>query len=177
MSKTSAVSQTELDDILHTVREDNEEHQRIPYPSSVPLSQSDLDVLLGGGAPSTTVTAPKPPAAPSETAPQSKQTAPAAESDDAAAARAAKIAERKARTAEMLARVNASSPKRVSVIYGSTLRKGGELSALRLGDNLVLDRVLEAAADILVDGKPFARGILGYSDGTASVRITELLSQ
>lgn len=164
MSKNSAVSQTELDDILHTVREDNEEHQRIPYPSSVPLSQSDLDVLLGGGAPSTTVTA-------------SKQTAPAAEPDDAAAARAAKIAERKARTAEMLARVNASSPKRVSVIYGSTLRKGGELSALRLGDNLVLDRVLEAAADILVDGKPFARGILGYSDGTASVRITELLSQ
>ena len=155
-----ALSQAELDDILHNVRKDNDEHEHVSYPAGVSLSQSDLDALLGGDAVSTVV---KPQQKPAE-APQG-----------ADAARAAKIAERKARAAEMLARVNAGSPKRVSVVYGSTLRKGDEISALRPGDTIALDRAAEAAADILVDGKLFARGILETADGSASVRLTELV--
>lgn len=162
MAEDIALSQNELDKILSSVLKDNDELMRKPDTPGVSLSQSDLDKLLGGGASSTTVVKPQ---------------GAAAGADDADAARAAKIAERKARAAEMLARANASSPKRISVLYGSTLKKGDEIKSLHLGDIIELDRAETAAADILVDGKLYGRGILKTANGKSTVMLTELLPQ
>lgn len=154
--------QEELDKILNDVRKDNTENE--PAPVGVALPQSALDDILGEDASSTVVK------------PQPEEAKTYATPEEAEAARAAKIAARKARTAELLARVNANSPKRISVIYGSALLKGSELSALKPEDTLTLDRGEETAADILVDGKQFGRGIITYADGKASVKITEIFA-
>ncbi len=201
MADSIALSQEELDRVLCNVRSDNSERENKPVSSGIALSQAELDRLFGNSSASTGSEKKPAPAEPqprvadslqSQSAPnvqaqamQDDSTASGVQTGavgqesaleaDAAAARAAKIAERKARAAEMLARVNASSPKRISVIYGSTLRKGDEISALAAGDTIVLDRALTETAEIQVDGKPFAYGVLGNANGNAAIKITRLL--
>ncbi|MCR5724364.1 MAG: FliM/FliN family flagellar motor C-terminal domain-containing protein [Treponema sp.] len=185
MADGIALSQDELNRVLNNIRNDNSERENKPVSSGISLSQADLDRLFGSGSSSTVSTGSASPekAAPAATPAAGTGTPPAsgdAQASDSAsaatdAARAAKIAERKARAAEMLARVNASSPKRITVIYGSTLRKGEELAGLAPGDMLELDRVMEEAAEIQVDGKPFAYGYLGKVNGNAAVKITRIL--
>ena len=195
MAEGVALTQDELDRILNNVRNDNTERESKPVSSGIALSQADLDRLFGGGSSAPAATKAPEPASPAPAgagqpaaaaAPLASEpaqatagvpggNAAAAGSADADAARAAKIAERKARAAEMLARVNASSPKRITVVYGSTLRRGSEISALAAGDLLELDRSPEEAAEIQVDGKPFAYGRPGVVNGRTAIKITRII--
>ena len=50
----------------------------------------------------------------------------------------------------------------------------GELLAAREGTVLVLDRLVEQAVDLLVEGQVVARGELVAVDGSFAVRLTEL---
>lgn len=171
MANGVSLSQDELDRVLNNIRHDNSERESKPVSSGIALSQADLDKLFGAGATATVISKPHEAPAKEDQAPVSEP----APADNADALRAAKIAERKARAAEMLARVNASSPKRITVIYGSVLRKGDEISALQAGTMLELDRAMEENAEIQVDGKPFAYGKIGSTNGKAAVKITRLL--
>ncbi len=168
-----SLSQDELDKVLNSVRKDKAELEKAFTASSAALSQEELDRLLGGGATSTTKTAPEEPKVERRDPISLGAISSATQSDQEN--HAAKIAERKARTAELLAKVNAASPKRISVIYGSAMRKGDAVSQIKTGDSIVLDRFPEDVADILLDGKLFARGKLTVEDGHAAVKITEVL--
>ena len=137
--------------VLDTVRGDKAERALSPEEEAgVTLSQTELERLFGSGA----VQMPVPPAAGGD--------------------RAAKIAERQARAAAVLAQANASSPRRLSVVYGSILCTGAELAAYKAGSVLELDRASGAPAEILVDGKPFGRGVIGSKDGKTAVRLVEV---
>jgi flagellar motor switch protein FliN/FliY len=98
------------------------------------------------------------------------------ESQDTDSERARKIAERKARSAAILAQANASSPKRITVIYGSTVKKSAEMDQLKEDSVIELDRASDEIVEILADGKPFAMGKLEVSNGKASVRIVRMIT-
>lgn len=147
-----SLSQDELNRVLSEVRKDNDEHEKNPDPVAVSLSPTELERLMVGGA------------LPAD--------ASQAEKD---AARAAKIEERKRRMAEVLAQANASSPKRISVVYGTATRRGWEIEKLRAGDSILLDRIVPEYAEILVDGKLFARGAIEDKDGHAAIKIVQIV--
>ena len=169
---TVALSQDELDKVLNNIRNDNAENGKAFSAPSAAVSQAELDRLLGGG--STKTTKPDPAnTEPHRREPISMGVITGVQSSEAD--HAAKIAERKARAAELLAKVNAASPKRLSVVYGTVMRKGEAISQIKAGDSIMLDRLTEDVADILLDGKPFARGKLTTEDGYAAVRVTEIL--
>ena len=98
-------------------------------------------------------------------------------SEDAAKVRAAKIAARKARAAALIAEANATSPRRITVVYGSILKKQKEVDSFTKGTVIQLDRQPVEAAEILVDGKLFAKGKLSSQNGHASVQITEIVKK
>ncbi|MBP5438414.1 MAG: FliM/FliN family flagellar motor switch protein [Treponema sp.] len=98
-------------------------------------------------------------------------------SEDDAKARAAKIAARKARAAALIAQANATSPRRITVVYGSILKKQKEVDSFTKGTVIQLDRQPIESAEILVDGKLFAKGKLSSQNGHASVQITEIVKK
>ncbi len=167
-----SISQDELNKVLNNIRKDNDEHEKIPDSSGIALSQSELEKLFGASS----SFAPKSEASPPQAATPPAEKDPQLQTDaEREAAREAKIAERKARTAALLAQANASSPKRISVVYGTATRRGHELEKLQPGDTIQLDRIVPEYADIMVDGKLFARGSIQDQDGHASVTITQIL--
>ena len=162
MSSENAINltQDEIDRVLNNVRHDNEENDA-PAAQEISLSQAELDALFGGNTKATYVKDSEVPAVSDEV--------------PAPADKAAKIAARKAKTAALLAKVNASSPKRVSVVYGTMLGAEEQLHDLAAGSFLELDRLSTDSADIFIDGKLFAHGRLGSLNGHAAVRITEIM--
>lgn len=158
MEDCISLSQDDLNRVLSNVRKDNDEHEKNPAPDAVSLSQGELERLLAGGSSS----AEKPAAADVSQA----------EKD---AARAAKIEERRKRAAALIDQANASSPKRISVVYGTATRRGWEIEKLRVGDSILLDRIVHEYADILVDGTLFARGAIENKDGHATVKIMQIV--
>ncbi|MBQ7159704.1 MAG: FliM/FliN family flagellar motor switch protein [Treponema sp.] len=165
-----SISQDDLNKVLSNIRKDNDEHEKIPDSSGVSLSQSELEKLFGGSS----AFASKP--AEPQTPPEQPHTDPQLQTDaEREAARAAKIAERKARAAAILAQANASSPKRISVVYGTATRRGWEIDKLKQGDTIQLDRIVPEYADIMIDGKLFARGIIQDQNGHASVTIMQIV--
>lgn len=163
MADGISLSQDELNRVLNNVRKDNNEHEKAPKSSGVALSQDELEKLFGGAAAS----GPKP----ADTGAEQSQ----AEKD---AARAAKIEERKRHAAELLAQANASSPKRISVLYGTATKRGREIDEFKEGDWITLDRIAPEYVDILVDGKLYARGIPTYKkDQYAAVQIVQIVKE
>ena len=165
-----SLSQDELNNVLNNIRKDNDERDKIPDSSSVSLSQADLERLFGSSS-SLAPKTPEPAATSAESEPQLQTDA------EREAARAAKIAERKARAAALLAEANANSPKRISVVYGTATRRGNEIEKLQQGDTIQLDRIVPEYADIMVDGKLFARGIIQDKNGHASVTIAHIVKE
>ncbi len=108
---------------------------------------------------------------------QATQKVETATPEDAAKVRAAKIAARKARAAALLAEANATSPRRITVVYGSILKKQKEVDSFTKGTVIQLDRQPIESAEILVDGKLFAKGKLSSQNGHASVQITEIVKK
>jgi len=162
-----SLSQDELNKVLSNIRKDNDEHEKIPDSSGISLSQADLEKLFGSSSSASQKTSPEPAATESD---------PHLQTDaEREAARAAKIAERKAHAAALLAEANANSPKRISVVYGTATRRGKEIEGLQPGDTIQLDRIVPEYADIMVDGKLFARGIIQEQSGHASVTIAQIL--
>ena len=150
-----SLSQSDLDNVLNAVRADNRQNESSP---TVSVSQGELEKLFGSDAPAE-------PLSPSSS-----------ESQDTDSERARKIAERKARSAAILAQANASSPKRITVIYGSTVKKSAEMDQLKEDSVIELDRASDEIVEILADGKPFAMGKLEVSNGKASVRIVRMIT-
>ena len=169
MVDSLSLSQDELNRVLNNIRTDNDEHEKIPASSGVSLSQADLEKLFGNSSKSTLNSAEKT----ADSAVNAEQTA---EESSAEAIRAAKIAERKRHAAELLAQANADSPKRISVVYGTATRRGHEIEKFAVGDTICLDRIVSEYADILVDGKLFARGAIAEKDGQTSVTITQIVT-
>lgn len=151
-----SLSQDELNRVLSDVRKDNVEHEKNPAPDAVSVSPSELERLLVGGS----------------SVAEKSAAAVQAEKD---AARAAKIEERRKRAAALIEQANASSPKRISVVYGTATRRGWEIKQLRVGDSVMLDRIVHEYADILVDGTLFARGAIESKDGHATVKIMQIV--
>lgn len=153
-----SLSQDELNRVLSDVRKDNVEHEKNPAPDAVSVSPSELERLLVGGS--------------SVAEKSAAADALQAEKD---AARAAKIEERRKRAAALIEQANASSPKRISVVYGTATRRGWEIEQLCVGDSVMLDRIVHEYADILVDGTLFARGAIESKDGHATVKIMQIV--
>lgn len=150
--------------VFDNVKEDNAKNEKLETPQGLALSQSELDKLFSHKSESTSA------AASSQTPPK-----PALSSEEAAAIRARKIAERKARAAQLLAQANAGSPKRITVVYGTCLKTGAEVEKLQTGEFIQLTRPIEEAAKVYVDGKLFASGILAQNNGKACVQLTEIV--
>ncbi len=169
-----SISQDELNKVLNNIRKDNDEREKIPDSPGIALSQSELEKLFGSSqslAPKSDSTA----GGNSGTSSVTEKETELQSDTERDAAREAKIAERKARAAAILAQANASSPKRISVVYGTATRRGHEVEKLQPGDTIQLDRIIPEYADILVDGKLFARGIIKDQNGHASVTIAQLV--
>ena len=149
-----SLSQDDINLVLSIVRTENDAHNKEDALLGVGLSQSDLDQLFTA-KPATVVQE-----EPRQLTPEEK--------------RAAKIAERKARAAALLAKVNAESPRRVHAVYGSTLLSGNRISDLAPGDTLDFERSRDNLVDILVDDKVIARGLMEARDGHCSVKLTEV---
>ena len=192
-----ALSQEEIDKVLTLVREDNEENDSACPTPGVAITQDELERLFSGpsipfkfpgsqntsedtdtstGTTATLRTAEASPGTTNTSDGTNMSDAPEAPSEPTGEdTRAARIAERKARMAEMLAQANASSPKRISVVYGTALKTGAELDKAKEGSVLELDRLSTELAEIFVDGKLYARGKLGTSkDGHAAIKITQI---
>ena len=152
---SSLLSKEEMGLVLKKVQKDNAEFEHTHQTRGVALSQSELDDLLSSGLPVVTAVKPVP--------------------VDIDAARAAKIAERKARSAQLLAAVNAKNPKRISVVYGTATVQSSRIDEFKAGDKILLDRIANTPADVLVDGKLFAKGTIQIHGGHAAVKITELV--
>lgn len=120
--------------------------------SGLAITQEELDRLLSRGI----------------------QPAPAPESESKGA-RNAKVAARRARAADLAAQISAQQKHHITVIYGTASLSQEELDALKRGDSIRLDRKTDAAAEILVDGKPFAKGSLSSDGKNASVTLTRRL--
>lgn len=149
------LSKEEMSLVLRKVQKDNAEFEHAHQTDGVALSQSELDGLFSRGLPVVTAVKPVP--------------------MDIDAARAAKIAQRKERAAKLLAEANASNPRRISVVYGAVTVQNGRLSDFKAGDRIDLDRMADTPADILVDGRLFAKGTIQIHGGHAAVRIVELV--
>lgn len=63
---------------------------------------------------------------------------------------------------------------KVTAVLGSAEMSVGELSALKDGSQIKLDRAAGAAVDILLEGQVVARGQLVAVDDNFGVRITEV---
>lgn len=120
--------------------------------AGISLSQAELDKLLA----------------------KKTAAAPAPKKEDS---RNAKLAARRAQAAELAAQISAQQKHYVTVIYGSATLSQEALSALKRGDSIRLDRKADASADILVDGKLFAKGSLESDGKTVSVKLTKRKSE
>lgn len=157
----NVITQGELDRILtvfSNVHKDNDENEKGETPADLSLSQVEVDTVFAKGVRSAPVAG--------------KQDL---SKEDAAQIRARKIAARKAHSALILAQVNAGSPRRVQVSYGSCLKKNSELEKLKEGDSILLDRKVGEDVNVFIDGRPFAKGVLTETNGVASVKLTKLV--
>lgn len=167
-----ALTQDEIDRVLNAVRTDNKENSAASEDTGVALTQDELEKLFSGSGTSNPAPAQETPAEVKAEASLAQEPAQTSSAEE----KAAKIAERKARMEAMLAQANASSPKRISVIYGSTLKTGAELNSAKEGTTIALDRLTDDLAEIFVDGKLYARGKLcSTPEGNAAVKITQIL--
>lgn len=191
-----SLSQEELNRVLKGVRKDNAQNAEIIIgQSSAAISQAELDLVLGGGTISTVVKsapAPEPKNTPVElSVPISMPVSPspavsvepstplstAANQDTKNMTMEEKIAARKARMEALLAQVNAQSPKRVSVVYGSMLSTGDKISKYEKGTIIELDREYGSDVDVLCDGKLIAKGKILGDRKQAAVEITFMIEQ
>lgn len=161
------ISQDELSRMLtvfSNVHKDNDENERGTPPANMILSQVEVDTVFEKGVR-------KPPKADGDgiIKPATGQNM-----DEAAQIRAMKIAARKAHSAQILAQVNACSPKRIQVSYGSCLKKNIDIEKLKEGDVVELDRKISEEVKVFVDGRLFAKGVLGEKAGVATVKLTNL---
>lgn len=166
------LTQEEIDRVMNNVRADTLEQENVtPLTDGISLSQSELDALFGKNTKSTYInTAAQEKAAPADRAPEpEKQPV-----EKTPQNHAAKIAARRAQAAALLAKVNASSPKRVQVVYGTTLYDDEKIDALAPGSLIELDRLSTDSADVYVDGKLVAKGRLGSIRDHAGIKITEI---
>lgn len=160
----NVITQGELDRILtvfSNVHKDNDENEKGETPADLSLSQVEVDTVFAKGVRS----------APNAVAACRQDLS----KEDAAQIRARKIAARKAHSALILAQVNAGSPRRVQVSYGSCLKKNSELEKLKEGDSILLDRKVGEDVNVFIDGRPFAKGVLTETNGVASVKLTKLV--
>ncbi len=154
MQEINSELQEEIDKVLTTVRSDKKERALSDEEEkSVTLSQSELEKIL-------------------ESVPLKVENLKAPEESKEEVEQKAKIAERQAQPAAMFAEANAHSPKRISVIYGSLLCDEEKFSSIKEGTVLDLDRAAGEVADILVDGKLYAKGMIGAKNGKTAVKIT-----
>ena len=162
---TIKLSQEEINNVLTGVRKDNSQNEHNFNAQNVALSQSELDKIFAAGA--------SPVKANNTVAVNNTQDSAKLQAEQEAR-RAAKIAERRARTAKLLASVNAASPKRIAVVYGSTLIKPEVLQSIQAGDTVPIDKSNPDSVDILVDGKLYAKGTI--NEETKTVRVTAIIN-
>lgn len=153
--KQDTITKDELSRMLtvfSNVHKDNDENERGTPPANMVLSQVEVDSVFEKGV----------------------KEPPKAGEENAAQIRARKIAARKAHSAQILAQVNACSPKRIQVSYGSCLKKSMDIEKIKEGDVVALDRKMSEEVKVFVDGRLFAKGVLGEEAGVATVKITNL---
>lgn len=166
--KQDTITKDELSRLLtvfSNVHKDNDDNEKGPPPANMILSQVEVDSVFEKG-----LKAPREAAGDGIIRPAVTEAGKA----DAAQIRAQKIAARKAHSAQILAQVNACSPKRLQVSYGSCLKKSIDIDKLKEGDVVELDRKMSEEVKVFVDGKLFAKGVLGEKTGVATVKITNL---
>ncbi len=151
--------------VFSNVHKDNDENEKGTPPANMVLSQVEVDTVFEKG-----VKGPPKEDGDGLIKPAVTGTGKA----DAAQLRAQKIAARKAHSAQILAQVNACSPKRIQVSYGSCLKKSIDIDKLKEGDVVELDRKMSEEVKVFVDGRLFAKGMLGEKDGVATVKLTNL---
>lgn len=185
MEEGISLSQAELDKVLNGVRSDNEKNEEhVTGQNAVALSQAELDNLFGNSHSTmrkVEETVPEedsgnevvPEEPKSESVSEPSQNAPV--SDMSQMTTEEKIAARKARMEAMLKAVNSQSPKRISVVYGSTLSTGAEIDKYEVGSVIELDRAMDSGVDVFCDGKLIARGFIGKHNGKAAVRISQMV--
>lgn len=146
-----AISAEELNSVLNSIKDVNTQHIHEDYKSGVGLSQAELDNLFNAKAEKT--------------------------SDEGQDSRAQKIAKRNAHAAEVLQQANAKLHKTISVIYGTAQKDNAFISNLKAGDSIELDRLADQSAEIIINGKVFAHGLLEVKDGHASVKIVDIIQK
>ena len=174
MPEGIALSQSEIDKVLNSVKQDQAENEEKISSAGVALSQADLDKLFAPKSDSTE-SKEKPKDIPAQSENASVTQSSSSTQTDAAAARAAKIAERQKRTADLLAKVNAASPKRISVEYGKATIMQSEIDKFEIGTRLPLVRDQGSLCDIFCDGKLIGRGVIEKYKGQATVVISQIL--
>ncbi|MCR5762480.1 MAG: FliM/FliN family flagellar motor switch protein [Treponema sp.] len=151
--KPVSISENELNSVLNSIKDDNTKNICEDYKLGVGISQSELEKVLKRS---------------SSNSEENSSASPKSDYEE-------KIAKRNAHAAEVMKQANALLPRTVSVIYGSVRKEASFLSGLKEGDSLDLDRLADENADILVNGKLFAHGILDVHDGHACVKITDIV--
>ena len=165
------ITQNDLDRILtvySNVHRDNDENEKKGELSGkIILSQAELDSVMAksiskyGQDNSDIIKLPKPESS----------------DEDAAQIRAMKIAARKAHSAQILAKVQAESPRQIIVSYGNCVKNNSEIDKLKEGDIIDLDRKSNGTMKVYVDGHLFAEGIPVQKPGSASIQLIKLASK
>lgn len=181
MAEGITLSQSEIDKVLSSVKQDQAENEEKVSSAGVSLSQADLDKLFAPKSDSSsankdTVAYTKEEKASDSVSGLTAQEETAhSEQDDEAARRAAKIAERKKRAADLLAKVNAASPKRISVEYGKATLMQADIDKFEIGTRIPLTRDQGSLCDIFCDGRLIGRGVIEKHKGQATVVISQIL--
>ena len=156
MAKANSVSisENELNSVINSIKDVNTRNIHEDYKLGVGISQSELEKVLQGSCKS------------SECANNGAKTR---------SSREEKIAMRNAHAAEVMEQVNARLPKTISVIYGTAWKENAFIAGLKEGDSIDLDRLSDQSADIMINGRLFAHGMLEVRDGHASVKILDII--
>ncbi len=152
MAKANSVSisENELNSVINSIKDVNTRNIHEDYKLGVGISQSELEKVLQGSCKN-------------------------AESSKTRSSREEKIAMRNAHAAEVMEQANARLPKTISVIYGTARKENAFISGLKEGDSIDLDRLSDQSADIMINGRLFAHGMLEVRDGHASVKILDII--
>ncbi len=181
MAEGISLSQAEIDKVLNSVKQDQAENEERVSSAGVALSQTDLDRLFAKKSDSSPAEENLAESTKEEKASDStsgtvvQEETPSPNKDDEAARRAAKIAERQKRTADLLAKVNAASPKRISVEYGKATLMQTDIDKFEIGSRIPLVRDKGSLCDIFCDGRLIGRGVIEKHKGQATVVISQIL--
>ncbi len=156
MAKANSVSisENELNSVINSIKDVNTRNIHEDYKLGVGISQSELEKVL-----------------------QSSHNSAEGVNDGTKTrtSREEKIAMRNAHAAEVMEQVNARLPKTISVIYGTARKENAFIAGLKEGDSIDLDRLSDQSADIMINGRLFAHGMLEVRDGHASVKILDII--